>query len=54
MVMMKYALKMEKGKCSSSECHLGEGNDHENKKCVSKVSLGYITTLESCEMEELL
>ena len=37
------ALNAEKGKklkCSSSEYHLGDGDDHRNKKCVSKVRLG--------------
>ena len=46
MVVTKYdmrALRMEKRKKvkrSSSECHLGKRNDHGNKKCMSKESLG--------------
>ena len=47
--------KWEKGKKVNwllSERYLGEGDNHRNKKCVSKES--WETILESCEMEELL
>ena len=56
-VMTKYdtqALNVEKVKhsLSLSECHLGEGNDHRNKECVSKESRPWITILELCKVEE--